>query len=169
MVIFILKDNIMAFRTKLDYSDNRQINQRQRTFTNLEGGSIFGVAFSGLSSGVDSTTSGDTEEHVDVVTTFSSNTATTIFTWYDSRMNVGEASLSAITPSTSAITQNVLEFDVSSSTTIDGNLVNLSYTGISYDLYVVTITPTGPNSWIGTLKSDVFLLHFNGDKRNNRV
>ena len=36
----------MGFRTKLDYSDNRQIKQRERTLTNLSGGTVFGVPFS---------------------------------------------------------------------------------------------------------------------------
>jgi len=71
----------MAFRTKLDYSDNRQINQRQRTFTNLEGGSVFGVAYSALTTGVSTTNSGTTSEEVFVTgTTFSGNATTTVFT-----------------------------------------------------------------------------------------
>jgi hypothetical protein len=149
----------MAFRTKLDYSDNRQINQRQRTFTNLEGGSIFGVAFSALTSGVGTTCSASTEEYVSVTgTTFSSNTLTTNFTWSDSRMSLGEGNLSAITPSNSATTQdsgNV--FVVDSSTTIDGNNVNLTYSGVALsDVTILTMTSVGASAYTGTVRVDIF-------------
>ncbi len=147
----------MAFRTKLDYSDNRQINQRQRTFTNLEGGTVFGVAFSALTSGADLTCSAATETYTEVISTFSGNNTTTNFTWYDSRMSLAEPYLSAITSSNSGETQLANGIFVSSSTTIiDGNTVNLSYSGVSFNLYVVTMVSLGPSSYSGTVKSDTF-------------
>jgi len=90
MIIFIIKDKIMAFRTKLDYSDNRQIKQRERTSTTLSGATVFGVPFSALTSGPSTTDSGTTETYPLALSTFSGNSATTVFTWYDSRMSLAE-------------------------------------------------------------------------------
>lgn len=41
-----------GFRTRIDYSDNRQITQRQLTSTDLSGTTVFGGEFSDLPSGV---------------------------------------------------------------------------------------------------------------------
>ena len=50
----------MGFRTKLDYSSNRQISQREKTDTILSGSTVFGLPFSGLTVGPDLNTSGIT-------------------------------------------------------------------------------------------------------------
>ena len=117
----------MGFRTKLDYSDNRQIKQRERSFTNLSGGTVFGVAFSALTTGVDPSNSAVTETYTTVVSTFSGNATTTNFTWYDPRMDIANSSISAITSSNSGITQNTGNVFVVSSTgtTADGYNINL--------------------------------------------
>ena len=89
----------MPFRTKLDYSDNRQIKQRVRTNTTLSGATVFGVSFSALTTGADLSNQTTTETVSSVLSTFSGNSATTVFTWYDSRMELGATEISAITPS----------------------------------------------------------------------
>jgi hypothetical protein len=149
----------MSFRTKLDYSDNRQIKQREQTFTNLSGGTVFGLPFSGLTSGVDSSNTGTTEEYVSVSgNTFSGNPTTTIFTWSDSRISLIDSELSAITPSNSGITQNSGNIFVpSSSTIIDGNTVNLSYSGISIEgLTVTEMVEISPSIYTGRTTIDYF-------------
>jgi len=151
MIIFIIKDKFMAFRTKLDYSDNRQILQRERTSTTLSGTTVFGVPFSGLTSGPSTTNSGATETYSLALSTFSGNSATTVFTWYDSRMSLAEPEISALTPSNSGITQDVTVFTPSSTTVIDGNTVNLAYTGVSFDLTVLNMNVSGP-SYTGTVE-----------------
>ena len=120
----------MAFRTKLDYSDNRQINQRQRTFTNLEGGSVFGVAYSAMTSGVDTTCSANTNEYVFTGSTFSGNGTTTMYTWFDPRMEIAAYTLSALTSSNSGETQNTGNVFVidTTATTVDGYTYTLTYT-----------------------------------------
>ena len=67
----------MGFSTKLDYSDNRQIKQREKTSTNLSGSTVFGLPFSGLTTGVDPNNSGVTQDFSLVVSTFSGNGTTT--------------------------------------------------------------------------------------------
>jgi len=151
MIIFILKDNFMTFRTKLDYSDNRQIKQRTRTNTTLSGTTVFGVPFSGLTTGASTTDSGATQTFTSVISTFSGNSGTTVFTWYDNTMSLGESQISALTPSNSGVTQNIFIFTPSSTTTIDGNTVNLAYTGVSFDLTVTNMIGSGP-SYSGTVK-----------------
>lgn len=143
----------MGFRTKLDYSDNRQIRQRERTFTNLSGGTVFGVPFSGLTTGVDPTNSGITETYTSVISTFSGNATTTIFTWYDSRMDIANSSISAITSSNSGITQNTGNVFVISSTgtTADGYNINLEYTGTTFDLTVGAIFSGAGPVYSGTV------------------
>ena len=141
----------MTFRTKIDYSDNRQITQREKTSTDLQGATVFGLPFSGLTSGVDLSRTGITESY-NVVTgnTFSGNATTTVFTWYDSRMNLVDSELSAITPSNSATTQTGVAFASSSSTVIDGNTVNLTYSGISLELIdVISMEEISPSIYTG--------------------
>lgn len=141
----------MSFRTKIDYSDNRQITQREQTSTDLKGATIFGLPFSGLTSGVDSSSTGITESYNNVTgNTFSGNSTTTVFTWYDSRMNLVDSELSAITPSNSATTQTGMVFAPSSSTVIDGNTVNLTYSGVSLGLIdVVSMEEISPSIYTG--------------------
>jgi hypothetical protein len=96
----------MPFTTKLDFSNNRQVKQHVETITVLSGATSFGVPFSALTSGPDLLTSGVTESFLGVTSTFSGNSGTTIYSWYDSRMQLGASALSALTPSNSGITQN---------------------------------------------------------------
>jgi hypothetical protein len=145
MIIFIIKDKIMTFRTKLDYSDNRQIKQRERTNTILSGATVFGVPFSALTTGPSTVDSGTTESFSLVVSTFSGNSATTIFNWYDSRMELGISQISALTSSNSGVTQNVNVFTSNNTTIIDGNSINLSYSGVSFDLIVTNMMVIGPS------------------------
>ena len=155
----------MSFRTKLDYSDSRQINQREQTSTDLKGATVFGLPFSGLTSGVDTSTTGGTESY-DTVTgsTFSGNATTTIFTWEDSRMGLADSSLSAITPSNSGETQSSgIIFTPNTSTIIDGNTVYLSYSGVSLSLITVTeMEETGVGLYTGKTSVDLFEVYSGG-------
>jgi hypothetical protein len=145
----------MAFRTKLDFSSNRQVRQSIETFTELSGGTKFGVPFSSLPSGPDLTTTGETFDAVSVISLFSGNNTTTNFTWFYPEMQDAEYLLSAITPTTSAATQEVGPvFTPTNTTIIDGNTVNLEYSGISYDLYVDNIVDLGGGNYSGTVQSD---------------
>ena len=144
----------MPFRTKLDYSDNRQIKQRVRTNTTLSGATVFGVSFSALTTGADLSNQTTTETVTSVLSTFSGNSATTVFTWYDNRMELGATEISAITPSNSGITQNVGPIYTANTTTvIDGNSVTLTYTGVSFDLQVTNMLDSG-GSYTGTVEHD---------------
>ena len=146
----------MEFRTKLDYSSNRQIKQYPETLTVLSGGTSFGVPFSALTSGPDLTTSGVTTTVNGVVSTFSGNSGTTIYTWYDSAMTFGYPYLSAWTSSNSGITQYTgIVFSANGTTTIDGNTVATSYSGISFDLTPITVIDLGGGTYSGTVYTDV--------------
>ena len=146
----------MAFRTKLDYSDNRQINQRQRTFTNLEGGSVFGVAYSAMTTGVDPTCITSTEEYVFTGSTFSGNGTTTMYTWFDQRMEIAAYTLSALTSSNSGETQNTGNVFVidTTATTVDGYTYTLTYTGTSFDVFVDTMYSGAGPVFTGTVSHD---------------
>ena len=116
----------MTFRTKLDFSSNRQVKQHEATTTILSGGTSFGLTFSALTTGPDLTTSGVSENYTLIASTFSGNTGTTVYTWYDARMNLAINALSAITSTNSATTQTTGQVYTPSSTrVIDGNTVNL--------------------------------------------
>jgi len=142
----------MAFKTKLDFSSNRQVKQHEATMTVLSGGTSFGLTFSALTSGPDLTTSGVSENYTSIVSTFSGNDTTTIFTWYDPRMELAINTLSAITPSNSGITQNTGQvYAPSSVTTIDGNIVSLAYTGVSFDINDIQMVELSPMNYSGTM------------------
>lgn len=138
-----------GFITKVDFSDNRQIKQYPKTSTELSGSTDFGITFSALTSGPDLTTSGVTEEVTGVTSTFSGNTGTTIISFGDSDMELGVDQLDVITSANSADTQYVLATTATSTTTIDGNTVNLEYSGVEYTFIVTAITETGTNTWSG--------------------
>jgi hypothetical protein len=145
----------MAFRTKLDFSSNRQVKQHEKTITSLSGGTSFGLPYSAMTYGPDLNTSAVTQT-ISVLTgstsTFSGNNTTTNFIWFDSRMDLGNSSLSAITPSNSATTQNTGVILTSNTTTIiDGNLVNLTYSGVSFDMTPITMVSLGGGNYSGTV------------------
>ena len=142
----------MPFRTKIDFSDNRQAKQRIETIQELSGSTHFGVPFSSLPSGVDTATTGISQTYTSIASTFSGNSGTTNYTWYDTRMSLGEPYLSALTPSNSGITQTTGNvYAVSSATTIDGNTVNLAYTGVSFSILPISFYDLGGGNYSGTV------------------
>ena len=145
----------MAFRTKLDYSDNRQIKQFEKSHTVLSGGTSFGLTFNSLTSGPDLTTSADTETYTTLASTFSGNGTTTIYTWYDPIMAIAGPYLSAITPSLSATTQLIEEpvFSAVTTTIIDGNTVGLLYTGVTFDITPISFYNLGGGNYSGTVET----------------
>lgn len=144
----------MGFKTKIDYSNNRQIKQHLETTTALSGGTIFGTTFANMTKGPNLATSGETETYDNVASTFSGNNTTTIYTWYDTRMSIGEPQLSALTPSISAETQTVLPvFAPSASITIDGNVVNTAFTGVTFDITPIIMVDLGGGNYSGTVET----------------
>jgi hypothetical protein len=146
----------MEFRTKLDFSSNRQIKQYPETLTVLSGATSFGVPFSALTTGPDLTTSGVTSTINGVVSTFSGNSATTVYTWYTNSMSAASNTLSAWTLTNSGTTQYAGPvFSASSITTIDGNTIALEYSGISYDLTPIVVIDLGGGNYSGSVYTDV--------------
>ena len=142
----------MPFITKLDFSNNRQAKQDPRTITVLSGATSFGVPFSALTSGPNLLTTGITETYNNVVSTFSGNSGTTNYSWYDSRMSLAESTLSALTPSNSATTQNTGQvYTANTTTVIDGNTVALDYSGVSYNISVTGMTDLGGGNYSGSV------------------
>lgn len=160
----------MPFITKLDFSNNRQVKQDIETSTKLSGGTIFGVPFSYLPVGPDLTTTGVTQTLNNIISTFSGNSGTTIFHWGDTRMSLGQSSLNVITPSNSGTTQYSTPVFASKTTTvIDGNTVSLTYSGISYNVSVTSMTNSG-GAYSGTLISNyVYILSANTIDFKNRT
>lgn len=149
----------MSFRTKIDMSNNRQLNQYIETLTRLSGATQFGVLFNQLPTGPNPSVSGTSSIGTNLISTFSGNSATTIFTWYDARMELGHTRISAITPTNSATTQytgNV--WTGNTSTTIDGNSLFLTYSGVNFDTNVTAMSVLGANSYSGTINSVTVLL-----------
>ena len=146
------------FRTKLDFSDNRQVKQRIETTTNLSGATTFGVPYSDLPTGPNLTLSSITQTINGVYSTFSGNNTTTNYTWYDSNMSIAESTLSAYTPSNSGITQGtgyVFIPDVSSYFNIDGNTGYTQYSGVSYDVQVTNMDDLGGGAYSGDIYTSI--------------
>lgn len=144
----------MAFKTKLDFSNNRQVKQNIKTITVLSGSTSFGVPFSSLQSGPDLTTTGITSTSTFLLSTFSGNSATTVYSWYDPFMETAISSLVPITPANSGITQNASGFTGNPYILIDGNYVAATYTGITFDLTPIAISDLGGGNYIGSVQSD---------------
>lgn len=151
----------MGFRTKLDFSNNRQVSQRIETTTILSGATSFGVPFSQLPSGPNLALTSTTNSYSMIFSTFSGNNTTTVFNWGDSRMSIAEASISAITPSNSAITQTVTAFLPIMSTAVinDGYTAYTTYSGVSYNIIVSAMTDLGSGNYSGNVSSSpLFIL-----------
>jgi hypothetical protein len=148
----------MPFITKLDFSDNRQVKQNIETNTALSGGTTFGTPFSMLPTGPDPSASAVTSTSNGLVSTFSGNSATTVYSWYTPIMGLANTVLSAWTPSNSATTQNTgnLFSGATSTTTVDGNFVNLTYTGVSFDVAPIAMVDLGSGNYSGTVNTVTF-------------
>jgi hypothetical protein len=145
----------MAFRTKLDFSNNRQVKQFEKTQTVLSGGTSFGLTFSALTTGPNPATSGDTNTFTFIASTFSGNSATTVYNWYDPAMSLGEPYFSALTPSISSITQSITSvFSADTTTVIDGNTVVLSYSGVGFDITPIAMYDLGGGAYSGTVETE---------------
>lgn len=141
----------MAFRTKLDFSNNRQVKQTEKTITNLSGGTSFGLTFSALTSGPDLNTINVTSTSVNLNSSFSGNSGTTTFYWADADMVLGDASLLPINDATSAITQDTTGYVSATTIVVDGNTVITAYSGVSFDVNVLTMLNLGGGAYSGTL------------------
>jgi hypothetical protein len=143
----------MGFYTKIDTSNNRQSKQNIETFTQYSGGTIFGVPFSFLPTGP-SSESGVTQTVNNINSTFTGTSATTVFNWYDSKMNIAISQLSAITPANSATTQNTGNvFTANTTTIIDGNTIVLTYSGVSFDITPMNFVQLAPNLYSGSVNT----------------
>ena len=147
----------MAFRTKLDFSSNRQVKQRIETFTSLSGGTRFGVPFSSLPTGPDLNTVVPFFTGTTVLSTFSGNSASTIYSWYYPQMNLALGGLSAITPTNSGVTQNTSAYTATSYITIDGNTVAIAYSGVSFDITPVVVYSLGGGNYSGSVQTATIL------------
>jgi hypothetical protein len=145
----------MPFRTKLDFSDNRQIKQRAESTTILSGTTVFGVPYSALTRGPDLSTTAVTNTIYGVTGNFSGNSLTTIFNFSNPSMNIGIGGFVPIIPSNSATTQYTQAFTAKTITTIDGNSVVLAYSGVSYDITPSIFLNLGGGDYSGQVFTEV--------------
>ena len=147
----------MPFITKLDFSSNRQVKQHEKLFTSLSGGTQFGIPYSSLTKGPDITTTAITQTYTNLVSTFSGNSATTVFSWYDSNMTIAENTLSAITPLNSATTQNtgVVFIANTTGTTVDGYTYAIDYSGVSFDIVGLAMINLGGGAYSGSVHTNI--------------
>ena len=147
-----------GFRTKLDFSNNRQVKQRIETTTVLSGATSFGVPYNQLPSGPNYALSTVTQTLVTTSAstgTFSGNNTTTVFTWPISELYLADSTLSAITPSNSGTPQTtgyVLTADTNSLFTVDGNSGYGSYTGVGFTMFATTFYGLGGGNYSGTVQ-----------------
>jgi len=147
----------MPFITKLDFSSNRQVKQYEKLFTSLSGGTQFGIPYSSLTKGPDITTTAITQTYTNLVSTFSGNSATTVFSWYDSNMAIAENTLSPITPLNSATTQNtgVVFIANTTGTTVDGYTYAIDYSGVSFDIVGLAMIDLGGGAYSGSVHTNI--------------
>jgi len=148
----------MSFRTKIDYSSNRQIQQFEKTSTNLSGKTNFGLPFSGLTSGPNQSDSGVTNVFNNLVYTFSGNTGETVFNFSDVNMGIAVSTLDIIDLTdigNSFDTGNV--FVGINPTTIDGNVVYLDYSGVSFDVNITDVQEPSPGIFTGSAMTGTLL------------
>lgn len=150
----------MSFKTKLNLKDNRQHRLPSGESQKLSGSTIFGIEYSGLTTGPNTNKSGTTSSIINIVSDFSGNTGTTVFNFGDSRMNIAQNAFLPLTLSNSGVTQNSGDIFVgNTSQTVDGNFSYLNYSGTSFDFNVTAITETSSGVFTGSgISTDVFFL-----------
>jgi hypothetical protein len=153
--IYIKTHKYMAFITKLDFSNNRQVKQLEQTITNLSGGTSFGLTFSALTTGPDLNDISIISTSVNLTSSFSGNSGTTNYSWADIDMSLGEPSLLPINSSTSATTQDASGYVSATTIVVDGNVIVTSYTGVSYDVSVLTLIELGGGDYSGTVFTNI--------------
>lgn len=137
-----------SFRTKVEFS--RQGKELPKSITYLSGATVFGVPFSALSTGPDLTSSGVSYTNTNIISYFSGNSGNTVFTFTGSGMNLASGVFTAITPTTSGVTQNSGPIFTGNTFIInDGNKSYLDYTGISFDLKATSISEVSPGNYTG--------------------
>lgn len=147
----------MGFRTKLDFSDNRQVKQRIETTTVLSGATSFGVPYNQLPTGPNYALSAITltiPPSSATTGTFSGNNTTTVFTWPINDLYLADSTFSAITPSNSAFSQTssfVFTADTNTMFTVDGNVGYGSYTGVGFTMFATSMVDLGGGSYSGTV------------------
>jgi len=147
------------FRTRIDYSSNRQVKQFQQTETALSGTTTFGLPYSGLTSGVDDGTIATTSTLINITSTFTTISGeSTTYIFGDPRMDVGIAGLGVITDANSGTTQTGYGFEGDEFIELDGNVVYQTYTGSTYDLYVTSVEEISPDILTGTCESDLVVM-----------
>lgn len=145
----------MPFITKINFQDNRQHRLPTRQSQDLSGTTVFGVPFSAMTAGPDPSDSGTTGSIINIVSTFSGNTGTTVFSFGHPAMDIAQGAFSALTLANSADTQDSGNIFVgNTSQTVDGNLSYLDYTGTSFEFEVTAITETSPGVFTGSGISD---------------
>lgn len=156
--IFIKKERNMAFRTKVDISNNRQARQTEQTSTSWSGRTDFGLPFSGLSSGANLTTSAATQVFENVITKFVGDLTGTTFTFGNPVMLGSEAYLNVITPANSNDIQVVLPTFVGVSGSTNPYFLNTvydHYLAVEYELEVTEFAEYAPNQFSGTAISEI--------------
>lgn len=137
-----------SFRTKVEFS--RQGKELPKSITYLSGATVFGVPFSSLSTGPDLTSSGISYTNTNIISYFSGNSGSTVFTFTGSGMNLAASVFTAITPTTSGVTQNSGNIFTGNTFVItDGNKSYLDYTGISFDIKATSISEVSPGNYTG--------------------
>ena len=149
----------MAFRTKIDLSDNRQAKQREQTLTILSGRTDFGLEFSGLSTGANLTTSQLISTIENVSSTFSGNLTTTIYNFGATEMYGGEIYLNIINNTNQNDEQIIQEpFFVGVNPSVNPYTLQTVYdyyTGSTFDIRVTNFNEVSPNNFTGTLTTDL--------------
>jgi hypothetical protein len=147
----------MSLTTKLDFS-NRQINQKEKTIINLNGGINLGVQYSGLTGGPDYFTSATTAVYENVISSFSGNLTTTNFSFGLPQMNGSETYLNTITTTNSNTLQIVEPYLVGNDPQINpiiGNTVYQNYSGTSFEFKITNFNEYSPNLFTGTAISEI--------------
>jgi len=145
----------MNFRTRIDFTD-RQAKQHEKTDISLSGRTVFGLPYSALTNGVDLTTTGITSNTYPLVSTFSGNTGTTVYTFGDPRMSIDEGDLVPLTPSNSATTQYAGPTwgGYNQFVTVDGFSGYSNYSAVTYTIEPNELVDLGGGAYSGNVDSD---------------
>lgn len=149
----------MGFITKIDSSNNRQIIQNILTQSYYSGSTILGTSFNELPSGVNLNQTGITSSFSSVTSTYTANTtaSTMQVTFGNPNMSILSSGLTVITTANTGTTQYLgPSFSASSSTTIDYNTVNLTWSGVSYSFQPIYNELSGTTLY-GTATSVVYI------------
>lgn len=141
----------MGFKTKIDYSNTRQLQQNQNSISILPGKTQFGMEYADRLLGPDLLSITEIGQLVDIYSSFSGNTFSSIFTFGSPILNPFNDVVGPINVTMVGETVDYEElFTGVNPYILNGVILFGNYSGVTFDLTIETFVDLGGGNYSGT-------------------